>query len=220
MKLMLYGSNGKGRELYDCVTEYNLTKKRWSTVEFIDDVRKEKEYYGTKVCTLEDVKYRKDIDDIECLVAVGEPVYRELMYEKLKNAGLKIATFIHPESHLSPNVIVGEGTIIMQEVVIASGSITGSNVLFQRRSILGHDAFIGDHSVISANVYTGGGITTGSRVYVGLSVSIKEGITIGDDVIAGMGSVVLRNIKPDKIVSGNPARVISDNFEKRVFNLW
>jgi acetyltransferase-like isoleucine patch superfamily enzyme len=50
-----------------------------------------------------------------------------------------------------------------------------------------------------------------------MNVPVKEETTIGDDVIIGMGSVVLRNIDAGMVALGNPARPMKANDSKRVF---
>lgn len=37
------------------------------------------------------------------------------------------------------------------------------------------------------------------------------GVTIGDNVVIGAGSVVTKNILNDKVAYGNPCRVIKDS---------
>lgn len=51
-------------------------------------------------------------------------------------------------------------------------------------------------------------ITIGDRVWVGLNVSIIAGVTIGNDVVIGAGSVVTKDIPSNSIAAGVPARVI------------
>ena len=51
-------------------------------------------------------------------------------------------------------------------------------------------------------------ITIGDRVWIGLNVSIIAGVTIGDDVVIGAGSVVTKDIPSNTIAAGVPARVI------------
>ena len=52
----------------------------------------------------------------------------------------------------------------------------------------------------------------GRNVWLGEQVCILPGVTIGDGAIVGANSVVTRDIPPNSISAGNPARVI------RVFN--
>lgn len=43
---------------------------------------------------------------------------------------------------------------------------------------------------------------------VGSGATILANVTIGENAIVGAGSVVTRNVPPDTIVAGNPARVL------------
>ena len=51
-------------------------------------------------------------------------------------------------------------------------------------------------------------ISIGNNVYVGINCTILPGVTIGDDVIIGAGSVVTRNIPSGSVAAGTPAKVI------------
>jgi maltose O-acetyltransferase len=47
----------------------------------------------------------------------------------------------------------------------------------------------------------------GSHVFVGANTLILPGVTIGDDVVIGAGSVVTRDIPSNSLAYGNPATV-------------
>ncbi len=51
-------------------------------------------------------------------------------------------------------------------------------------------------------------VRIGSRVFIGARTTILPGVTIGDDVVVGAGSVVARDVPPATVVAGNPARPI------------
>ncbi|MEP5253969.1 MAG: hypothetical protein ABJQ39_02840 [Winogradskyella arenosi] len=51
----------------------------------------------------------------------------------------------------------------------------------------------------------------GHNVTVGANVCIIGAITIGDHVVIGAGSVVVKNIPSNVVVAGNPAKIIKDN---------
>lgn len=51
-------------------------------------------------------------------------------------------------------------------------------------------------------------ITIGDRVWCGVDVTVLPGVTIGDDVVIGAGSVVCEDIPSHSIAVGVPARVI------------
>ena len=51
-------------------------------------------------------------------------------------------------------------------------------------------------------------INIGNNVWIGSDSTILSGITIGDGAIVGAGSVVTKNVEPNTIVAGNPAKMI------------
>ncbi len=51
-------------------------------------------------------------------------------------------------------------------------------------------------------------ITIGNNVWLGGHVVVNPGVTIGDNVVVGSGSVVTKDLPPDVIAAGNPCKVI------------
>ena len=51
-------------------------------------------------------------------------------------------------------------------------------------------------------------VSIGNNCWIGGSVTILPGVTIGDNVTIGAGSVVVKDIPSDSIAVGNPAKVI------------
>jgi len=51
-------------------------------------------------------------------------------------------------------------------------------------------------------------ITIGDNVWLGGGVIVCPGVTIGANTVVGAGSVVLRDLPPDVVAVGNPARIV------------
>jgi maltose O-acetyltransferase len=51
-------------------------------------------------------------------------------------------------------------------------------------------------------------VTIGDDVWIGAGVTIKSGVTIGDRAVIGAGSVVIKDVCPDAVAAGSPAKVI------------
>ena len=51
-------------------------------------------------------------------------------------------------------------------------------------------------------------VTIGDNVWIGGGVTIIGGVTIGKNAVVAAGSVVIRDVPPDTLVAGNPARVV------------
>ncbi len=106
------------------------------------------------------------------------------------------------------NITVGENVFInacckFQDqggITIGDGCLFGHNVTI---ATLNHE-FNPEHraNIIPAPV------KIGKNVWVGSDSTILSGVEIGDGAIIGAGSVVTKNILPNTIVAGNPAKII------------
>jgi maltose O-acetyltransferase len=63
-------------------------------------------------------------------------------------------------------------------------------------------------------------INIGKRVWCGINVTIIAGVTIGDDVVLGAGSVVCKDIPSNSIAVGVPAKVIKPLIRDVDTPLW
>lgn len=87
----------------------------------------------------------------------------------------------------------------------------GENCCFSRGAVLAHDyswyVMIDSHD--SLNPDPGGQVTIGNNVFIGFEAVILPGVTIGNNVIIGARSVVTKDIPPNSIWAGNPAKHIA-----------
>lgn len=65
-------------------------------------------------------------------------------------------------------------------------------------------------------------IRIGDRVWCGTNVTICAGVEIGDDVVIGAGSVVVRSIPSNTIAAGVPARAIRplERGDRKLWSMW
>lgn len=218
MKLFVYCAGGFGKEIMDVAIRSNISNYRWDEMCFIDDnASLSRDFYGTKILTLDQAISSYDINHIEVLIASGEPFIRKILFEKLKSKNVKLGSVIDTTCVISETAIMGEGLIATPYCSIASSAVVGKNVAINTKSIVGHDIVVGDQCVISSMVNIGGACVVGENSYIGMGTSIKEGVVIGKDVIIGMGSVVYNDVPDGVIALGNPARPMRPNVEKRVF---
>lgn len=57
----------------------------------------------------------------------------------------------------------------------------------------------------------------GRRCFIGANAIIMPGVTIGDEVVIGAGSVVTRDVPSNTIIAGNPARIIKEGIRTKRF---
>lgn len=217
MVLGIYGYGGLGREIYIIAKKIDALERRWERIIFVDDAEiKETKDPRHAVYSFEEAKERYR-EDLELVIGVGEPAVRELLYNKVKADGLRVATLIHPGVYIDETTEIGEGVVICEGCTVTCNVRIAENTYVQPHSMIGHDICIGKHCVISANTEIGGANVIGDRVYLGFLSGTKEGITIGSDTICSAGAIVFRSLPDNVIAVGNPARIMKRNEEKRVF---
>lgn len=212
--LGIYGIGGTGWEIYELVPE--LKDDKWKKVVFIDDTK--------ECCLLDGVecvpfsvfieKYPYNVAEV--VISLGEPKYRELLYDKVVAQNYTLATLIHPEAYISKRAKFGQGVIVKARAMLSNVTID-DNTLVADLSTLGHGVVIGKHCVISGHTTVNGGSVLEDNVYVGVSANIRESVRIGRFSIVSMAAAVFKDVGQEQIVMGNPARVIAKNEKKLVF---
>lgn len=119
---------------------------------------------------------------------------------------------------------IGSNVSIGSEVRIEVDGLIGDSVLIANSA-----AIVGksDHEILNVGTPIRDGrwvgssptelsrfTTIGSDVWIGFRSTILSGVTIGDCSIVGAGAVVTRDIPPNSIVAGNPARLIRERFSQ------
>jgi UDP-3-O-[3-hydroxymyristoyl] glucosamine N-acyltransferase len=71
-----------------------------------------------------------------------------------------------------------------------------------------HNVVVGEYAIVTASSVLCGSSKIGARTWIGVGTLVKEGVTVGDDATTGLGAVVIRDVAPDTVVAGVPARVL------------
>jgi UDP-3-O-[3-hydroxymyristoyl] glucosamine N-acyltransferase len=73
---------------------------------------------------------------------------------------------------------------------------------------VGAGSHIGRKSKLTAGVVVASHVTIGENVYIAPNAVIREELNIANDIVVGMGAVVIGNLTAGNIYVGNPARLI------------
>lgn len=91
----------------------------------------------------------------------------------------------------------------------------GQGLIINPNTIIGNNCTLRCNTVIGNNGKSSKAPILGDNVDIGVNVCIIGDISIGNNVKIGAGSVVTKDIPPNCIVVGNPAKIIKRNIEMR-----
>lgn len=105
-------------------------------------------------------------------------------------------------------VIIGKNCEVGANSNVARGfayrhTILGENTKLDGLVHIAHGVQCGKGCLFAANAMIAGSVTLGNDIWIGPSVSVSNGLTIGDNAALTIGSVVTRDVEPGKTVTGN-----------------
>jgi acetyltransferase-like isoleucine patch superfamily enzyme len=112
-------------------------------------------------------------------------------------------------AHVDYNVVIGKNCKVEGLAYIAPLSRIGDNVFIGPAAVLTNDPYPLSEKMIGVKVEDGAIICAGAV--------IKAGVTVGKNSVVGMGAVVTKDVSPDTVVIGVPAKQVytRDQYEKK-----
>ena len=201
--LILVGGGGHCKSVIDVAESagYNIL----GILDMPEDVGKQ--VFDYKVIGTDD-DIPQYVDKAEFIITVGfikNPAIRIKIYNRIKEAGGKLATIVASTARVSRYTTLGEGTVVMHQAFVNAGAHIGANCIINTFSNIEHDAQIGDQCHISTGTMVNGDCKVGDRCFIDSQCVLANGIEVGDDVIVGAASFVGQNIMKKGIYFGNPA---------------
>ena len=120
------------------------------------------------------------------------------------------------EQKFSPEIIIGNNVIVntdvhigcINKVVIGNGVLMASRIYISDHSH-GH---IGESELVipptERKLFSKGPIIIKDNVWIGEGVCIMPGVTIGENSIIGANAVVTKDVPPNVVAAGIPAKII------------
>ena len=115
------------------------------------------------------------------------------------------------------SIAIGDYVLIMNGVRISSAS----SIIIGDGCMLATNCYLTDsdwHDIYDRTSIPGGSapIVLERGAWVGDSAIVCKGVRIGENSIVGAGAVVTRDVPPNVIVAGNPARVVKKLDPKKI----
>lgn len=197
--LVIIGASGHGKVIADIAL-----KSKYDNVIFLDDNNAINECAGIPVMgTTENILRYASCDFI---VAIGDALIRQSIFEKLENNNCNIISLIHPKATISRRVKIEKGTVVMAGAVINSDTKIGRGCIVNTGASVDHDGIVDDFSHISVGAHVAGNVHIGLKTWIGAGAIVLNNLSICSNCTVGAGAVVIENLEKEGTYIGVPAR--------------
>ena len=117
-------------------------------------------------------------------------------------------------------LVIGDGNTVRECCTVSLGTVqgggttrVGSDNWIMAYAHIAHDCVLGDHIILANNATLAGHVTLGDWAIMGGMSAIHQFCSMGAHSMAAGGAIVLRDLPPFVICSGNPAEPHGINTE-------
>ncbi len=203
--LIIIGSGGMGREIYNLATCCKGYNTEYKIKGFLDDWPDAINSFGNYPPVIGTVdNYEVEPNDVFVCSFGSVKSKKEAVQKILNNCG-EFINLIHPTAYIGKGAEIGSGCIIFQNAGIGDHTKIGNFVLIQATTYIGHDAIVGDYSRVDCHAVCVGGVIVEEEVTIHTSAVISHKVVVGKGATVGALSFVIRKVKENTTVYGNPA---------------
>lgn len=206
--LIIIGAGSYGREVYNLALECNGYGFEFDIKGFIDNLYDEICYEGYPDILGKVDEYEPQTNDVFVCALMDVDIKKKYIDVILKKGG-QFINLVHKTASIWKNTKLGNGCIICDNVHISCDIKIGNYVTIQPQSVIGHDVVIKDYCHLNTYSFLGGKVIVNELVTINTCAVICPGIEIGTHAVIGVGAVVLRKVKENVTMFGNPAKVLN-----------
>ena len=205
-KLIIIGAGQTMDELFPIIKNLK-TNINYKIFKILDDDQKfyKKNYKGIPIET--DISKAKKYKDCHFVFGIGSYKNKNNREKILKKTGLNKTFFpniIHKNTIIEDKVKFGFGNIIYPFSVLCSGTILENFCIITHSGILAHNVKMGSFSILGSRTSILNETKIGKEVFFGANVVVGEKLKIGNKSRILFGTVVIKNVKSDTTIFGNP----------------
>jgi len=183
--LLIVGSGGHGR----AVAEAAAMTKEWADIVFVDDAFPAQQQSGGWQVVGSTAQLAELAGNCgAAIVAIGNQAVRQRLLDTLAQAGIPLATIVHPRAWVSDHATVGEGTAIMAGAVVGAHARTGRGVIVNANATADHDVVLGDFAHLGVGVQLAGGVVVEDRAWLQAGSCAGYRVRVEADAVLPPGS--------------------------------
>jgi sugar O-acyltransferase (sialic acid O-acetyltransferase NeuD family) len=210
--ILLVGAGGFAREVIDVVDAINAAapSPAWQIVGYVDDGATERNaslMEARRIPSLGPTDAAAQLPSTPFVIGIGSPAARRRIAAKLEAFGhAAAAPLLHPTATAGYDVTLGDGSVVCAGVRLTTNIRIGRHVHLNLNSTVGHDCVMGDFVSVNPLGSISGDCTIQDDVLIGVGAVILNGIRVGTRATVGGAACVVRDVATGATVKGVPAR--------------
>ena len=201
-QLIILGTGVHGAEMAEIVDRVNAVEPTWELLGYVRPSGEAPAHPGGVLNAnpiLGAVDVLSDHPDA-CLVPDnGFPADAKLPAERL-------VSLIDPSAFVSRTAQLGRGCVVYPGCYVGLNAKLGDRVFMLSGCTVNHDDVIEDRVVMASRATLAGVVHVEEDCYLGQACAVRQHLRIGRGSLIGMGAVVVKDVEPDSVMVGNPAR--------------
>ena len=141
-----------------------------------------------------------------------------------RNSAIPLLDITGLNARIEPGAIIREGVLIGEQSVVLMGAVINIGAQIGDRTMIDMNAVVGARVIIGKDVHIGAGaviagvleppsatpVIIEDNVLIGANAVILEGVKIGHHSVVAAGSVVTKDVPPNSVAAGSPAKVMKE----------
>lgn len=148
------------------------------------------------------------LSESSLVIGVGAPHIREKIVRSLP-ANTHYESVIHHSVKINPWINIGNGSVICAGSILTVNISLGAHTHLNLDTTIGHDVSAGDYFTTAPSVNVSGECKFGDRVYLGTGSATRQGLNIANDVVVGMGAMLVKSAIDSGTYVGIPAKLLT-----------
>lgn len=166
---------------------------------------KEDTFKGLPVIPFEELESHYPPSEYKLFAPIADNKLREKIYNEGKEKGYKFISYISSKcTNFSSEI--GKNCFILEDNTLQPFTKIGNNVVLWSGNHIGHHSIIEDNVFFTSHVVMSGHCHIKKGVFIGVNACIRDRVTIEENCIIGMGSVVTKNTDNNSTYIGSPAK--------------
>jgi sugar O-acyltransferase (sialic acid O-acetyltransferase NeuD family) len=163
------------------------------------------EFHKLPVVPFEELEQHYPPSDYYLFAPIADNKLREKIYKEGIEKGYKFISYISPNCTNYASSI-GENCFILEDNTLQPFTTIGNNVVLWSGNHIGHHSIIEDNVFFTSHVVMSGHCHIKKGAFLGVNSTLRDGITIGENSIIGMGSLVTKSVPNNETWIGSPAK--------------